>query len=391
MQDDDDYSYFVNKKPDKTYVSKRLRSRADERPMRIASKVIDAELDVGDIQKIGEQVLRVTPGQREEIVASFYEDDRSLQILKLQRYFKLSGMPFKSHFAFTGSEIDTLLEFVANLRRIPLTSAQRINLTDEQLRKLILSHDQARRLVLDNEALFAQMAQNEVTGRDVVALGYRRLQLHRFSQLLDDQEFFQSEEQRLGLSGEALWQNFFEGNKWIFGYGLTSVFLSALDERKLERVVRGADISGRGKRADAVLRTRGLISSLCFVEIKRHDTELLIDRSYRSDIWRPSDELSGGVSQAQGTMYAALRRIGERLPIVKEDGSPTDEVLYGISPKSFLIIGRLSEFLVNSRTHEGKFRSFELYRRNLSAPEIITFDELYYRAKLILETDAPAP
>ncbi len=72
MQDDDDYSYFVNKKPDKTYVSKRLRSRADERPMRIASKVIDAELDVGDIQKIGEQVLRVTPGQREEIVASFY-------------------------------------------------------------------------------------------------------------------------------------------------------------------------------------------------------------------------------------------------------------------------------------------------------------------------------
>jgi len=30
-------------------------------------------------------------------------------------------------------------------------------------------------------------------------------------------------------------------------------------------------------------------------------------------------------------------------------------------------------------------RSFELYRRNMNHPEVITFDELYQRAKLIVE------
>ena len=32
-----------------------------------------------------------------------------------------------------------------------------------------------------------------------------------------------------------------------------------------------------------------------------------------------------------------------------------------------------------------KYRSFELYRRNISRPEIITFDELYERAKFIVK------
>lgn len=33
-----------------------------------------------------------------------------------------------------------------------------------------------------------------------------------------------------------------------------------------------------------------------------------------------------------------------------------------------------------------QFRSFELYRRHLFSPDIVTFDELYERAKLIVES-----
>jgi hypothetical protein len=32
-----------------------------------------------------------------------------------------------------------------------------------------------------------------------------------------------------------------------------------------------------------------------------------------------------------------------------------------------------------------KFRSFELFRRNIWRPEIVTFDELFQRAKFIVD------
>jgi hypothetical protein len=34
--------------------------------------------------------------------------------------------------------------------------------------------------------------------------------------------------------------------------------------------------------------------------------------------------------------------------------------------------------------NEAKFRSFELYRRHMTRPEILTFDELLERAKFIV-------
>lgn len=36
--------------------------------------------------------------------------------------------------------------------------------------------------------------------------------------------------------------------------------------------------------------------------------------------------------------------------------------------------------------NEAQFRSFELYRRHLFSPDVVTFDELYERAKLIVES-----
>jgi hypothetical protein len=67
----------------------------------------------------------------------------------------------------------------------------------------------------------------------VVALGYRKAQIGRFRKLLQEPASFQSECTRLSKTGEALWQEFFEKNKWIFGYGLTYVFLTGLDRASL--------------------------------------------------------------------------------------------------------------------------------------------------------------
>jgi hypothetical protein len=214
---------------------------------------------------------------------------------------------------------------------------------------------------------------------------YRRKQLERFEELLRDAKYFSKEQDRLAARRpEDVWQKFFEENTWIFGYGLSYQFVSGLDGRKLEQIVRGGDVVRGGKRADALMKTRGLISSLCFVEIKRHDTPLLAVQQYRSEAWAPSSELAGGVAQVQATVQTALETFGRTLSTVTEDGDPTGEFLFNIEPRSCLVIGSLAQFRGEHGINEGKFRSFELYRRNTWRPEILTFDELLERAKFIV-------
>ncbi|WUQ66562.1 DUF4263 domain-containing protein [Streptomyces canus] len=48
---------------------------------------------------------------------------------------------------------------------------------------------------------------------------------------------------------------------------------------------------------DAIMRSKGLISSMLFCEIKTHDTELLAKTPYRAGVYQASKELGGGVAQ----------------------------------------------------------------------------------------------
>ncbi len=383
---DDDETIHRRKLPGKTYVSRSIPTSLNDRRIRIASKVMDGAVGHQHAIERGELVLRVTPGGRQEIVAKFYEDSRGIFVLTFQRYRKDTSSPHeRTYFSFTGDEINRLLEFILNLKRLHLPNDDKVNVTEEELRRLIVSNDQVRRLVLDNQELITSIATNEITKSDIVALGYRREQLKRYDRLLFDPAYFDAVAAETNASPERVWQSFFEANKWIFGYGLNYVFLSGLDGKKLEQIVAGYSLKDAGKRADAVLKTRGLISALCFVEIKHHRTALLKNTPYRPRVWQPSDELSGGVSQAQVTVHAAVKELGERLPVKDKDGAPTGEILYGIKPRSFVVVGNLKEFETEHGTNEAKYRSFELYRRNVNEPEIITFDELYHRAKFIVE------
>ena len=132
------------------------------------------------------------------------------------------------------------------------------------------------------------------------------------------------------------------------------------------------------------MKSRGVISSLCFVEIKTHMTALLRDKPYRVDCWAPSTELIGAVSQVQGTVASAMDTIRGKLALTNSDGDPTGEEAFNYSPKAYLVVGSLSSFVKDHRVNQEQFRSFELFRRNTFSPEIITFDELYERAKFIV-------
>jgi hypothetical protein len=145
-------------------------------------------------------------------------------------------------------------------------------------------------------------------------------------------------------------------------------------------------LNATGKRADALLRTNGQISSLVFAEIKHHKTALLQSKHYRSGCWGPSSELAGGAAQAQTTVERAVRDLGDRLIATDEDGTELDDQAFLVRPRSFLIVGHLRELVgvmggVMGGVNVDKYRSFELYRRHLLEPEVLTFDELLARAE----------
>jgi Domain of unknown function (DUF4263) len=379
----DDYE---NPLPGKTYISPALTSFSDPaRKVRIATKLLEQPETYAYAQEKGELVLRHKDGAKSTITAKFFEDDRGLFVLSIQGYTIATSKPHNASFSFIGDEIPKLVEFLNHIQTMPLKTSGSMVVPDDQLRPMVLSNVQARALFQGNEELFAEVLKSEITKQDIVAVGYRKRQLQAFKRLLTDTEYFADVKERKNCTTEAVWQQYFEKNPWIFGYGLSYIPLSGLNDKKLEQVVHGYTVVDHGKRVDALLRTRGVISSLCFVEIKTHMTELLQSKPYRSGCWAPSDELAGGVSQVQGTVALAAESIRTKLSLSDETGNPTGEEAFNYLPKSFLVVGSLEQFIGEHGVNQDRYRSFELFRRNTSSPEIITFDELYERARYIVQ------
>jgi hypothetical protein len=385
MDDFEARDIFFGRRADKTIVSKRIVDKALGQNLRIASHVTDSQGGLRLAKIKDEMVLRETPSGRYEVKATFIEDDRSIVSLTLQRHSTKTGPLDRHHMTLRGTEIEAFLNFVAGVRTIPIEDEGKIHISDAALKNIVLNEAQARRLFSKHEALFTEIASNQALQRDIVAVGYRRKQLEKFEQLLTDHSFFAAEQRRLQTGPEGTWQTFFEANTWIFGYGLSFQFISGLDKRKLEQIVRGADVTGSGKRADALMKTRGIISSLCFVEVKRHDKPLLSESQTRPGVWAPSTYLTSAISQTQVTVQDAIEKIGRKLMPTDHFGNPTGELLFNIQPRSCLVVGHLSECEGEfGGVNESKFRSFELYRRQMHRPEILTFDELFERARFIV-------
>lgn len=402
MNETKDFEYHKNKRNDRIYLSKSLESKIFSKdingdikelikPSRIISKTIDGK-ESHEFIKEGKQVaLRITDGERQEIIAKFYEDSREIYSLQIQKYTTLTGSPHKTYFTFTSDEIAKLYNFIRNISLIPIQNNDGAKLDDKFVEEIILTKQQAINLINDNYALISEIINTKITPQEITNLNHRKKQLEKFDKLLTDNDYFEKTRTELGPNKgkESVWQNFFEENTWIFGYGLNYIFNSPLQNAKLEQVVSGYSFNSAGKRIDALMKTRGLINSFCFGEIKVHNTPLLkqVKDSYRSECWAVSDELSGAIAQTQKTVQKAIKDLSTKIETKDSEGNLTGEQVFLYQPKSFIIIGSLSEFKDTNGINEEKFSSFELYRQNLFNPEIITFDELYERAKYIVTTN----
>lgn len=385
-RDYSDYDTYKNPVDGKTYISPSLENGFGESgTIRIVTRGIEQPESYEFAKIKGETVLRRTPGGKNIITAKVFEDSRKLHVLNIQEYTPSTGNPHKLKFSFIGDEITKLFNFIRDVQTMRFGSERYQRLNDEDISHIELTDTQATSFFQKNPELFTSIIQSQMTTKDVVAFGYRKKQLDVFDTLLNDGEFFEQAVRVKNCGKEAIWQHFFEKNPWIFGYGLGYVFLSGLDDKKLEQVVQGHSLIQHGKRIDAVMKTKGIISNLCFVEIKTHVTKLLEDRPYRPGCYAPSKELAGAIAQVQGSVDDAVRNLQNKLVLSDDYGNPTGEMIYNYQAKSFLVIGSLNEFVGEHGINEDKLRSFELLRKNTTSPEIITFDELYERARFIVE------
>ncbi len=397
-----DFEYFSNKRTDRIYLSKSIEAKIpykDDngeikeliRPFRIVSKII-AGTENHKFIKTGKEVsLRITSGEKQEIKAKFYEDTRGIFTLQIQKYTVETGSPHNTYFTFVGDEILTLFNFIKNIPILPIKNKTSSKIDDRFLEDIILTKEQAIKLLEDNKELIDELIKHQITKTDIVNLGRRKKQLEIFHNLLNNSEYFEKHKLTLGENkrDEDVWQNFFENATWIFGYGLNYILNSPLENKKLEQIVKGNFAFEAGKRVDALLKTQGIISSMCFGEIKTHKTKLLkkIKNPYRPETWASSDDLTGGIIQIQKTVQKSIENIKTKTQIKDKYGDLTGEELFLYKPKSFLIIGSLDQFKKEKGINEDKYSSFELFRQSINSPEIITFDELYERAKYIVKTN----
>jgi hypothetical protein len=377
-----EWTSFWGRREKHVYVSRRVETLRG--PLRYVHKIIEGRGGVLEVKQKSGVVLAKATGERFQLEARLYEDDGAIPSLTFQKFNKVGGPHKELHFTFYGGQIVELLRFLKDITKLYFPSAEGFRVADSDLAASTLTRQQLKALLVDNKDMLAAVVESDLSLQDVLGMADRKRQLAEFARLLSDQTYRNLEAQRLG-GPEKVWQDFFERNTWIFGYGLSYISLTNLDGKALRQRVAGFSLVGPGKEADGLMKTQALISSLCFVEIKHPDTELTTRMPYRPGVYGPSPELAGATSQVQVGVSRALEELGSVYRPRDGHGRPTGEELHQFSPRSFLVIGSLDEFQEEHGPHPDRFRSFELFRRGLQWPEVITFDELYARARFIVE------
>lgn len=355
-RDEKDIEYLVNYNNDTLYVKDFRNNKG-----KYMTTVFENNSEIQISQKIA---VRIT----------YIKDDEAIKGIKITKIKNGENDGELVLSSFDLKHLEAFLQLIKSLNLSELSSSK-IKFSNDF--KLDTTSKESLNSILKSEDGLSYLKEfikdGGLSESELINLKERKNQLSKFHDMLS----------RVDIIRETVWQNFFEANKWILGYGLDYIFTEEVMNEKLEQITNGANFNNRGFEIDALLKTKGAINSFCLCEIKRADTPL-IKRHPRSDVWSVSNELIDSVAQIQKNTMRFTRSNATQISVQDKQGNPTGENIFLIQPKAYLVIGVLSEFNTENGNNESKFSSFELFRKNIKSPEIITFDELYERAKFIV-------
>lgn len=160
-------------------------------------------------------------------------------------------------------------------------------------------------------------------------------------------------------------QLFFTENSWVLS-NILSIPVAIL---KGKAYVGGKDYTDGGGRIADFLYRNELTKNVCIIEIKTPIKKIIdTETPYRKpDVYSLGKELTGGVVQV----------LDQKDNLQREFYKLSEGKFEAFNPKTLLIIGKISDL------NKGQLKSFELFRNNLKDVEVITFDELLERTKMV--------
>lgn len=383
-RDDEGAKYFELRKEGKTYFGKVFVHGATvtER-RRFTHAVFDGteRAVLGEVE--GALCLRVTGDKRKtQVSAVISQDDAGVRRLTLQTFKERAGGWLQGYqedaFSFRNDEFERLLEFLNRLKFIDRSNEDRFQVEDISVQagpKIIT--DASDRALIDRlrkmpqaerEQFFRSLQSENLTQKEINLLLGRRQALEVFEARMTGNEW-----------GETDWQAFFEKQTWVFGYGLDYRVMRLFDR---EMVVGTGGTGNRNKPTVDFLMT--FTDYTVLVEIKRPDTLIFqAQKGGRAGTWRFSTNFMDAISQVleQKAEWLSAAHSGEHHD---KSGSRKLETRTR-DAKVILVIGNRAEFDRSGNVRDATIKrdTFELFRRDTRALEILTFDELLERARFI--------
>lgn len=326
--------------------------------------------------------LKVTVGYIEG------KDDINRVVLEKFRLFKGEWKKTDEKVSLSSFTFEKVMSFITFLEKLDLKSisARRIGLSDDTF--LTLNEESKKKIATlltteEGEKLLKELVNNGlITSTDITNIGYRKNQLDVFYKLLNEKDFlaeYQDQENLSDKREEIAWQHYFMKNPWIFGYGLDYRFLGILQK---EAHVSNSTVSGKDVEIGDFLLNCNNFTIL--VELKKPNTPLFGVDKNRSGSWCLSSDLIHAVSQI--LEQKASWQIKSEVNASKNfDDNGNQIKQQTVDPKTILIIGNSNQFSGNSEELRTKARTYELFQRDSRNIDIVTYDELYERAKFIVE------
>jgi hypothetical protein len=171
-------------------------------------------------------------------------------------------------------------------------------------------------------------------------------------------------------SDEEFWQDLLTEHEFV----LEQIFHVPIFVIKSKAYMGGKNALNKGGGVVDFLIKNNITNSVGLVEIKTPKTDLLTTEC-RNGIYNVSPELSGAVMQVLNYRESLAK---ERNALLSGDEIDAE----AFDPKCVVIIGHAK----NELKDRNKLKSFELFRRQLSDVEVITYDELFNKTRKLVQT-----
>lgn len=380
---DDDAKFYELRKEGRAYLTKVFtHGSINPERRRLIRGVIEGTERVllGEVE--GAMCLRLTGDKRKtQVTALVSQDDGGIRRVTLETFQSRAGDWYQAYekdaFTFRSDEFERLIAFLEGIKFINRANEERFEVRD-------VSVGNGPKIITDasDHVLLARIKKLSKQERERLFRGFQAdLSQNEINLLLGRRQGFEEFEKQLsqGRWAEADWQDFFERQRWVFGYGLDYRIMRTFDR---EMVVGAGGTDDRDRPTVDYLMNFTDYSLL--VEIKRPDTPIFQQRrSGRSGTWRFSNEFMDAVSQVleQKAEWLVQAQTGQNYDKSGERRLETRTR----DPKAILVIGTSSgiEGMGNARDAEVRRDTFELFRRDTRNLDIVTFDELLDRARFI--------